>query len=153
MKPIQLETTINAPLERVFAMATDIENTPKVFPKILRIEMLNSPRDAARLADVGTRWKETRKAGGREATIELAITQRVANESFRVTGDAMNTTFDTDFRFVRVSDQQTKVQLTLNATPHGMLAKLMSGMMAGAVGKEMGEDLEALKRAAEGGGA
>lgn len=55
MKPVGIEVTINAPLERVYAKAVDIENTPKVFPQIVRIEMLNAPRDAAGLAEVGTR--------------------------------------------------------------------------------------------------
>jgi uncharacterized membrane protein len=48
MKPVEIEVTINAPLERIYAMAVDIENTPKVFPQIVRVEMLNTPRDAAR---------------------------------------------------------------------------------------------------------
>ena len=151
MKPVEIELTINAPLARIYAMAVDIENTPKVFPQIVRVEMLNAPRDAAGLAEVGTRWKETRKAGGREATVELAITQRVVNESFRVTGDAMKTTFDTDFRFTRLGDQQTRVRLTMTATPHGLLAKMMAGMMGGMVAKALREDLDALKRAAEAG--
>lgn len=79
--------------------------------------------------------------------MELAITQRVVNESFRVTGDAMKTTFDTDFRFTRLGDQQTRVRLTMTATPHGLLAKMMAGMVA----KGLREDLDALKRAAEAG--
>lgn len=150
MKPIVLQESIAAPRERVFAIATDIENTPQVFSQIVRVEMIAAPKDSAGLSDVGTRWKETRKAGGREATVELAITQRRVPESFRVSCEVMGTRFDTDFVFASRGSNETQLTLTTTATPRGLVSRLMTGMMGGMMAKGLREDVASLKRAAEG---
>ena len=149
MATITLTEDIAAPAARVRRLALDIENTPTLFPQITKIEMLASPKDADGLAEVGTRWRETRKAGMGSATVELSISQRAPDGSFVVSCAALGARFDTRFTFTPVSADRCRTAMEVTITTGGWWSRLMAGMMKGAMTKGLREDLASLKRAAE----
>jgi hypothetical protein len=149
MATITFSEDIAAPAARVRRFALDIENTPRLFPQIVKIEMLASPKDAEGLAAVGTRWRETRKAGMGSATVELEISRRDPDGSFVVTCGAMGARFDTHFTFTPTGSDRCRAAMEMTVTPGGFWSRLMSGMMKGAMAKGLREDLASLKRAAE----
>lgn len=148
MKGIQLTENITAPVDRVFAAAIDIPNTPKIFPQIIRIEVLTPGPIAP-----GYRWRETRTAAGREVTVELTITELTDGRSFSVSCDVMNCRFDTRFLFspspTASNDSATHVELRTDVHPRGLLANLLSRFMIKPMAQGLREDLTALKRAVE----
>jgi uncharacterized protein YndB with AHSA1/START domain len=70
MGPMSFERDIAAPVEGVWATMTDVSRYAERFSKI----------DAAVLTsdgsfDVGTRWRETRTAHGRRASVDYSVTE------------------------------------------------------------------------------
>lgn len=59
---------MDAPLELVFAAATEIANLPRVVPDIVEIEI---PGDTH--AGVGTRFRETRLMHGKKADADVGV--------------------------------------------------------------------------------
>src|SRR3954470_7624137 len=60
---VQVESRINAPADRVFALLTNLADLPRLIPDIKKVEVL-TPGPVG----VGTRFKETRVMFGKEAT-------------------------------------------------------------------------------------
>ncbi|HYR07216.1 MAG TPA: SRPBCC family protein [Longimicrobium sp.] len=65
----QITHTLPAPPERAFQGLTDLENAEAWMPDLIRIE-----RVGGAAAGVGSRWRETRKMYGKEATEEFEVT-------------------------------------------------------------------------------
>lgn len=150
MEDITLEIDVAAPKDRVHRLALDFQNTPSLYPKIVGIEMLASPKDASGLAGVGTRWRETRRVGRGQSTLELEITERRGSESFVVSCVAMGARYDTRFQFSDgPSGRGSVVRLGVTVTPRGWFSGVMARLTRGAMSREMLADLESLKKAAE----
>jgi hypothetical protein len=149
MATITLSEDIAAPAARVRRLALDIENTPRLFPQIVKVEMLASPKDAEGLAEVGTRWRETRKTGISTATVELTISRRDPDGSFVVSCGALGARFDTRFTFTPTGAERCRAAMETTITTGGFWSRLMAGMMKGAMAKGLRDDLASIKRAAE----
>lgn len=65
----QITHTLPAPPERVFEGLTNLDNAAAWMPDLVRIERLGGTG-----AGVGSRWRETRKMFGKEATEEFEVT-------------------------------------------------------------------------------
>jgi uncharacterized membrane protein len=144
MKPIILETHIHAPVSRVFGLATDIPNVPSVIPGITRVELLSEPGHTG----LGTRWRETRKVMGKEATVVIEITSLEVDKHCVMTCFMQKTRYDTRFDFA-AHEAGTQVKMTTTAEAPGFFSKLFAAMMGGMMKKGLEDDLQALKRAAE----
>ena len=70
---LEVSRTINAPAEDVWAVLTDLANAEQVLSGVTKIELLSDGPYG-----VGTRWRETRKMMGKEATEEMWVVE--ANE-------------------------------------------------------------------------
>lgn len=149
MSNLRLVEEVGAPANRVRRLALDIENTPKLFSQIVSIEMLASPKDAEGLAAVGTRWRETRRAGFGTARVDLEITAADEDGSFVVSCTAMGASFDTRFSFVPLDDRRCRVLMDVRITASGLISGVMAWLMRGAMAKGLRQDLDSLKRAAE----
>ena len=79
MKPIETSITVAAPPERMFAIFTDLEGAPGRIRGIKKVELL-TPGPVR----VGTKWRETRVFGKREATEVLEVTEFVPGRTFSV---------------------------------------------------------------------
>ena len=69
MKPIVVSVDIDVPIDRVFSIATDLQNAPERIGGITKLEVLTDGPFG-----LGTRWRETRVMFGREATEVMWVT-------------------------------------------------------------------------------
>lgn len=146
MPSAKLTCDINAPIERVFALCSDFANAPASIPGITRVEML-TPGPVG----VGTKFKETRKFGGSEATEQMEVTSFSPPTGYTLACDSHGTDYVSTFRF-EPAGAGTRVSLDFSATPRTLGAKLLSPLgwlMMGMVKKCIDDDLKALKAAAE----
>lgn len=140
----QFSTSIDiaAPVADVFALFADLPNATRI-PGIVRVEML-TPGPVRK----GTRFKETRKFMGKEATEELEVTAFDAGRSMSVGCTSHGATHGTRFDFVPAGGG-TRVLVEYVLEPHSFMAKMSGGLMMGAIRKCIDEDIAAIKRAAE----
>lgn len=140
--------TINAPVDAVFETVSDISQYTKAVPDIVRVEFLTEQKTG-----VGTRFRETRKMGKREATTELEVTEYVRNERVRMVSDAGGTVWDSVFTVTAVGDgARTRLDLVMEARPYRLLSRLMVSLMKSMVAKAVAGDMDALKAWLEGDG-
>lgn len=131
MSPITVTRTIQAPAAVVFEAVTDIESLPKSNPDVVRVEFLSETRSGP-----GTRFRETRRAGKREAVTELELTEWVENQHARFVADTGGTVWDTAFRVRPVGDA-CELTIELDARPHTLLARIVSPLIRGMVRRGM----------------
>jgi carbon monoxide dehydrogenase subunit G len=139
---ISIERTIDAPPERVFEHATNVEKWAEIVPAIDRIEMLTPGP-----VQVGTRFRETRTLFGKEATEEMEFLVLDAPHRYLLGAESHGSRYRTEFRLDPV-DGGTKLTMTFNGEPLTFFAKVMSVLMKPFIKKmiEMcGEDLDAIK--------
>ena len=146
MGSVVVEGQINARVEQVFAVMSDIPNAANMISGITKIEMLTEGA-----VGVGTRWKETRLMFGKEATEEMGITEFIPNHSYVVESDSCGARYRTEIRFFAAAGG-TKVRMDFGAKPQTLFAKVMqplSWMMRGAILKCLEKDLADVKTICE----
>ena len=77
MQDVEVRRHVAAPVERVWAVVTDLARAPQVVRGIDSVEVL-TPGDFG----VGTRWRETRRMMGRPATEEMTVTAVESQRSY-----------------------------------------------------------------------
>lgn len=130
---------INAPIEDVFDTIAHIENFSKAIPDIRDVTFLTDEHEG-----IGTRFRETRHMGRRDATTELEVTEYVDNDHVRFVADEGGTTWDTVFRLTSRTDG-TELTMTMDARPHSLMARLTTPLSAGMVRKAVEKDMDAVK--------
>lgn len=144
MGRIAIDKTIAAPVEKVFDTIADVENFSQAVPDIVRVEFLSEAK-----AGVGTRFRETRRMRGKEATVELEVTEYEKNRRIRIVSDTHGTVWDSVFTVTDQGDA-TGLSLVMEATPHRLLPRLMNPLMGGLMRKALDHDMEAVKAYCEG---
>lgn len=130
---MKLSRRIDAPPEKVFALATDIENWADRMDGIVKVEMLTDGP-----VGVGTRFKETRIMFKKEAVEEMEVSKFEPDTLFTLRGESCGSIFESTHTF----------------RPVTFFARLMSplcSLMAGSMRKCIEKDLDDLKSAAESG--
>ncbi|MDE2983938.1 MAG: SRPBCC family protein [Gemmatimonadota bacterium] len=141
MTHTRLSRTIRAPAAAVFETVANATNYTKAVPEIVKVEFLTDQRSGA-----GTRFRETRVMGRREATTELEVTEYVANERIRLISDAGGTVWDTLFTVTPVEDgDATRLDLVMEARPYRMLSRILVLLTKGIVAKAVARDMDAVK--------
>jgi len=130
---------INAPAATVFDAVAHIENFSKAVPGIVNIEFLTESRTG-----VGTKFKETRLMKGREATVELEVTEYEPNQRIRIVSDTHGTVWDTVFT-VAENAGQTQLEMVMDANAYKLLPKLMNPLIRGMIQKAIEGDMDAVK--------
>lgn len=130
---------IRAPAETVFDAVAHINNFSKAVPGITKIEFLSD-----RQTGVGTRFRETRVMNGREATVELEVTEYEPNDHVRIVSDTHGTVWDTVFK-VEPRGDQTELTMTMDANAYKLLPKLMNPLIRGMIQKAIESDMDAVK--------
>ena len=130
---------ISAPAATVFDTVAHIENFSKAVPGIVNIEFLTESRTG-----VGTKFKETRVMKGREATVELEVTEYEPNQRIRIVSDTHGTVWDTVFT-VAESAGQTQLEMVMDANAYKLLSKLMNPLIKGMIQKAIEGDMDAVK--------
>lgn len=147
MSNFQLSKHISAPIETVFDVAADLPHAAEHIRGIEKIELL-TPGPIG----VGTKWRETRRMMGREATEVLEIKSFERPRSYSVGCESCGCYFESTFSFTP-HDQGTELTLDVSTKALTLMAKIMSPignlLMGSALRKCMQDDLDDVKRVAE----
>lgn len=146
MTTVTVTSEVDAPVEKTFALFTDIEHAPQHVTGIKEIEMLTT--GGFRL---GTRWRETREVLGQLNSAEMEVTAFEKNRTYTITHHKAGARVDTVFWF-EPSPTGTKVSLEFGLDSHGLPPGLLSPLswaISGKVRDVLGQDLEDLKRSVE----
>ena len=139
-----VKRNIAAPAHAVFHTVSEIKHFAKAVPDIVSAEIVSEVQSG-----VGTRFRETRLMNGKQATTELEVTEYVANERIRMVADSHGTLWDSVFTVTPRGDT-TDLELTMEARPKSLMAKLATPMMKGMLQKALEKDMDAVKRYCEG---
>ena len=144
---LRLETSIDAPRERVFSVLSDISAWPVRISGIDHVEFLTEGP-----VRVGTRFRETRQMHGREATEEMMVAELVAPERMVLTAENHGAQYRAA-HFVEVAGpSSSRLLIEFEGRPvslFGWLCMPLAVLFKGAVKRAMLADLADLKRAAE----
>ena len=135
--------TVNAPIDRVFEVFSDVANCGERISGISAVEVLSDVTSG-----VGVRWRETRTVFGKEATEEMWMTACDPPNSYVVESESNGTKYLTTFTFERVDDNTTRVSWIFGGTPVSLKAKLLTPLaflFKGALVKMMMGDITDLK--------
>jgi len=164
---ITVSETINAPIERVFAIASDIPNCAGFIKGIETIETLeDAPPAPDNLGPVGKgyTWRETRIMFGKKATEDMSITVWSPPTGYTVEARSHGSHYLSEFTFDQIDDQNddqnddqtddqsTRITMSFNATPETFGAKVMMmvfAFMTKKLTKCLVDDLKDIKTTAE----
>jgi hypothetical protein len=147
---------IDAPVETVFEVASDLAHAAEHIRGIERIELLTPGPVGA-----GTRWRETRRMMGREATETIEFTAFDRPRSYTAGCSSCGAYVETTFRFAPAggaadlpgSGSATDLTLDVRCEARSLFARLMSPltnrMFAKLMRGCMEDDLDDLQRVAE----
>jgi carbon monoxide dehydrogenase subunit G len=142
MTTVSVTTEIAAPLERVFDVFTDLEQSAARVSNIQKIELLSVGE-----FKLGTRWLETREVLGRTDTAEMEVTAFEQPRTYTVTHHKGGARIDAVFTFEPRGDA-TRVQIEFAlggpGLPPGMLAPVRWAI-ADRVRDVIAQDLDDLK--------
>lgn len=130
---------IVAPVSRVFETVADIQNFAKAVPAIVKVEFV-TPQHSG----VGTRFRETRRMGKREATVELEVKELVPGQRIRLVADAGGTVWDTVFT-VKADSSGAELSMVMDDKPYRLPAKLFNPLLRGMIRKGIERDMDAVK--------
>ena len=146
MASFTVKQHVNAPVERVFDLASDFAGCPKFINGIKKIEML-TPGPVG----VGTRFKETRIMFKKEATETMEVVAWDPPRGYALGAESCGATIRSDLRFLS-KDGGTRIEMTTSWTANSFFAKLMSplgALMAGSMKKMVQKDLDDLAASIE----
>lgn len=142
MARVTVERTVAALPERVFQAATDIHHWAEIVPAIERVEVLTPGPMRA-----GTRFRETRKLMGREATEEMTVTDFDPPRSYTLGAESHGCRYRTQLRF-EPAGAGTRIVFDFSAEPLTFMARVLTVLMKPMLKKmvEMcAKDLDAIK--------
>lgn len=146
MATVRVSRDIAAPVERVFAMFTDIEHGAEHVSGIMNTEMMTlSP------LHLGSKWTETRQVLGRYDDAEMEITAFEQNRGYTITHHKAGVRIDTSFLFEPI-EGGTRVSVEFALNPQGLPPALLSPIewaIAGKVRDVLAHDLRDLKNCVE----
>ncbi len=131
---------VDAPVEAVFDAVAHIQNFREIVPDIIKVEFLSEQQTG-----VGTRFRETRMMGKREAATELEVTEYRPHERVRMVADAGGTIWDTVFTTVAAPGSGTDLTLVMEARAYKLAARMFNPLIKGMVRKAIEKDMSAVK--------
>ncbi|MGR8010161.1 SRPBCC family protein [Streptomyces hypolithicus] len=142
-RSVVVRRRIEATPELVWPALTDLREMPHVLSGVSKVEVL-APADGR--FGVGTRWRETRRMMGTQATEEMRVTACEAPLRYVVEAQSRGTHYVSEFVLAAAGPAATDVTMTFSAAPPdsgvgGLLAKVFTGVGAKAVGKAVAKDL------------
>lgn len=148
-KEIRLNRSIDASPESVWAVLTDLDHAAETLTGVTRIE-----RVAGSGYRVGTRWRETRRMMGKEATEEMWVSEVDERRRTVVEAHSAGTAYRTVFDLVG-RDGRTHLTMTFAAdTGDASLATKLMSVLFGPLGRRvtqrvMAQDMQDIARRAE----
>ncbi len=146
---IEVTRTIAAPSDLVWALMTDLPNSPQVMTGIDSVEMLGGPQAFG----VGTRWRETRTMFGKQAIEEMEVTAVVPGRSYTVVADSHGTAYSSTLEVVAEGDAACVLRMTFGGEPTSAVSRVMAAtvgrLFVGTTRKALEKDLADIAAAAE----
>ncbi len=140
---------IDAPPDRVFDAASDIPHAHERCTAITNIEMLTQGP-----VGKGTRFRETRKVMGKEATEQFEVSRYDRPTAYDLTCDGHGCHFLTTVAVARAPEGGSTLSMDFRCTPRTLPAKVMNlvmgRMMTSMCRKGMQQDLADIKASIEG---
>lgn len=147
MNEITATTHMAASPAAVFAACSDFEHAAENIEAITKMEML-TPGPVGK----GTRFRETRKMLGKEATETMEVLEFSPNTTYVLGAESCGSRYRTTFTFTP-SGAGTDVEFRFAATPLTFMARLMGAvmmpMMKGVLRKCVMQDLADIKKRVE----
>ncbi|MCT7353265.1 SRPBCC family protein [Streptomyces sp. 15-116A] len=147
---VAVERRIAAPRDRVWDALTDLQGMERVLKGVTKVEVLTEGP-----FDVGTRWRETRRMFGKEATEEMWVTACTPAERYVVEAESHGMHYVSEWDLRADGPAATTVRMTFTGEPtgrQGLLARLLAGLGRGAVRKTIAKDLDDVATSVERGG-
>ena len=138
---------VNAPIERVFDVFSDVKKAEERIEGITKLEIL----DRGDTIGVGTKWRETRVMFGKEATEVMWITSFKPNESYEVEAESHGTKYKSVYNFTP-NDKGVLVEMTFEGIPVSFSAKIMRiffFLFKGSTQKALEADMDNLRSICE----
>ena len=142
---------VAAPADTLFGVLTDLDGAVDRIEGIEQIEVLE-PGPGGNFG-VGTKWKETRRFGGREATETMWITEFEPGRQYVAAAESHGAKYRTVMRAEPAGPDKSRVVMEFEGVPVSLMAKLMTPLgflMKGMVRKCLEADCADIARAAEG---
>jgi carbon monoxide dehydrogenase subunit G len=146
---LTLQRTVHAPVEQVWAVLTDLDHAVERLSGVTRVELLTDGPYA-----VGTRWRETRRVFGAEATEEMWVAANDPLRSTVVEASSRGADYRTTFTLTPVEPGTTLLAMEFSAdAPEGsgvrrLVSRLVSRLGERASRRMMERDLEDIAAAA-----
>ncbi|MBK8977878.1 MAG: SRPBCC family protein [Planctomycetes bacterium] len=145
-KPIRTGVDVAAPPAVVFAHASDFARAPEVVDAIVKVEMLTEGPLA-----VGTRFKETRRMFGKEASEVLEVVELEPPRRYVLGAENHGCRYRTEIA-CEPAPGGTRLSMTFAVEPLTRFARIMTFLMRPmlkSMAKQCAKDLDCIKRAAE----
>jgi uncharacterized protein YndB with AHSA1/START domain len=144
---VTVERIIDAPVERVWSIFTDLAGRPQWLSTVESVEPLTSG-----VFGPGTAWRETRLVAEDVPVVEeLRVVDADPPHSVTLASPGIGADYRMTYTFTRLKER-TLVRIVLRGTPQGaasrVLAVLLGGLAARTVEGALRRDLEALAAAA-----
>lgn len=148
-RSVVVERRIAAGQGPVWEALTDLGGMPQVLSGVTRVEVLT-----AGAFGVGTRWRETRRMFGKEATEEMWVTASEPPERYVVEAESHGTHYVSEWQLRPDGPSATTVRMTFTGVASGgvtgLLARILGGVGARAVSRAVAKDLADVAAAVEG---
>ncbi|MFF8608741.1 SRPBCC family protein [Streptomyces sp. NPDC015346] len=141
-KSVVVERRIRATPGPVWETMTDLKGMERILSGVDRVEVLTEG-----VFGVGTRWRETRKMFGKEATEEMTVTESEPPDRYVTVADSHGMHYVSEIALRPDGTGATTVRMTFSARPAagrstGLLTRLLSGLGARAVSRVLAKDLD-----------
>jgi hypothetical protein len=148
-KKVVVERRIAASQGAVWEALTDLRSMERVLSGVSKVEVLTDG-----VFGVGTRWRETRRMFGKDATEEMWVTASEPPERYVVEAESHGTRYVSEWLLQADGPATATVRMTFTVVPTGgvtsLLAKALGRVGARAVSKAVAKDLDDVATAVEG---
>ncbi|MGW6394219.1 SRPBCC family protein [Streptomyces sp. NPDC055103] len=146
---VVVERRVAASPGRVWEAITDLRDMPRVLSGVEKVEVLTEGGFG-----VGTRWRETRRMLGKEATEEMTVTECEPPDRYVTVADSHGMHYVSELTLTADDTGGTALRMAFSARPAndrtpGFVARLLARFGAKAVARALAKDLSEIANAVE----
>jgi carbon monoxide dehydrogenase subunit G len=140
-RSVVVERRVTASQGRVWETLTDLRGMDRVLSGVTGVEVLSDGGFG-----VGTRWRETRRMFGKDATEEMRVTVSEPPERYAVEARSHGSRYVSEWELRADGPASTTIRMTFSAESTGgvagLLAKVLGAVGARAVRRAIAKDLD-----------